>query len=84
MELKNKVALVTGGSSGIGAETVKILSKNGCKVVVGYHSGEKRAKNLIKKLYNNGHSIVKIDLRDQILITSFRPLSRAASAFLST
>lgn len=65
MELKNKVALVTGGSSGIGAETAEILSKNGCKVVVGYNRGEQRAKNLIKKLYNNGHNIVKIDLRDQ-------------------
>ena len=35
LELKDKVALVTGGSSGIGAETAKVLAKQGCKVVIG-------------------------------------------------
>ncbi len=65
MELKGKVALVTGGSSGIGAETVKALSKNGCRVIVGYNKGEKRAHTLIKKLSNLGHMAVKIDLSDK-------------------
>ena len=34
MKLKNAVAIVTGGSSGLGAATVKELVSNGCKVAV--------------------------------------------------
>ena len=34
MKLENKVALVTGGSRGIGAETAKLLAKHGAQVIV--------------------------------------------------
>jgi NAD(P)-dependent dehydrogenase (short-subunit alcohol dehydrogenase family) len=34
MNIKNKVALVTGGGSGLGAETARILAANGAKVAV--------------------------------------------------
>ncbi len=34
MNIKNKVALVTGGGSGLGAETARILADNGAKVAV--------------------------------------------------
>lgn len=35
MDLKDKVAIVTGGGSGIGESTSKLFAKNGAKVVVG-------------------------------------------------
>ena len=34
-ELENKIALVTGGSNGIGLETVKLLATKGATVIVG-------------------------------------------------
>ena len=37
-ELKDKVAVVTGGSSGIGAAAVRMLAEAGAKVVVGARS----------------------------------------------
>ena len=33
MRFKNKIALVTGAESGIGAKVVQILLRDGCKVV---------------------------------------------------
>ena len=36
--MQNKVAIVTGGSRGIGAETVKVFAQNGYQVVINYHS----------------------------------------------
>ena len=65
MNLEGKVALVTGGSSGIGAETVKLLAKNGCRVIVGYNKGTSRAKNLINTLPKSGHAMAKIELGNE-------------------
>ena len=39
-KLDNKVALVTGGSNGIGLATVKMLAFEGANVIVGYYNGE--------------------------------------------
>ena len=49
-KLKDKIAVVTGGSSGIGLETVKMLAKEVASVVVGYHNGQERAEKLIALL----------------------------------
>ena len=64
-DLSNKVALVTGGSNGIGASTVEMLAKAGAKVIVGFYSGEKRAIELINSLPKNDHQILKINLEDK-------------------
>ena len=63
-ELENKIALVTGGSNGIGLETVKLLANKGATVIVGYYNGEERAKDIINSLPNKNHMIHQIKLED--------------------
>ena len=41
--LAGKVAVVTGGSSGIGAASVRLLAGAGARVVVGYNKSADRA-----------------------------------------
>jgi len=63
-KLDNKVALVTGGSNGIGLATVKMLAIEGANVVVGYYNGEDRARELIENLPGKNHEIFQIKLED--------------------
>ncbi len=44
-KLDNKVALVTGGSNGIGLATVKMLANEGANVIVGFYNGEIELEN---------------------------------------
>ncbi|HEX5285153.1 MAG TPA: SDR family oxidoreductase [Bryocella sp.] len=46
LSLDGKVALVTGGSRGIGAATVRLLRQAGARVVFSYRSAEERARAL--------------------------------------
>lgn len=48
--LEDKIALVTGGSRGIGAGIVKELAAEGAKVAFTYRSSEEQAKELIESL----------------------------------
>jgi 3-oxoacyl-[acyl-carrier protein] reductase len=49
-KLIGKVAVVTGGSSGIGAATARLLAGAGAAVAVGYNKGEERARQLVAEL----------------------------------
>lgn len=62
--LAGKVAVVTGGSSGIGAACVRLLAKEGATVVIGYNAGEDRAQALQIALDDKPHSIARIALDD--------------------
>jgi 3-oxoacyl-[acyl-carrier protein] reductase len=46
--LKDEVAVVTGGSRGIGAATVKVFVDAGAKVVFNYHRANRAARQLIE------------------------------------
>ena len=58
--LQDKVAVVTGGSSGIGAATVRALAQTGARVVVGYNTGRARAEKLIAELPGRDHRAVHL------------------------
>lgn len=54
--LENKVAIVTGGSRGIGAAIAKLFAANGASVAFTYHSSEEKAKALENELNQHGQS----------------------------
>ena len=63
-QLQGKVAVVTGGSSGIGAAAVRMLALEGARVVLGYHQGAERAAGIIAKLPGADHRAMQIVLED--------------------
>jgi 3-oxoacyl-[acyl-carrier protein] reductase len=48
--LDNKVALITGGSRGIGAATVRMFVSAGARVLFNYHKSKGQADQLVKEL----------------------------------
>lgn len=62
--LAGKVALVSGGSNGIGAAAVRMLAASGASVVVGYNNGAERARSLVDSLPGNSHLAQRIVLEE--------------------
>jgi acetoacetyl-CoA reductase len=54
VNIEGKVALVTGGSKGIGASICKVLASEGVKVVINYNSSKESAQSLVDEIKNNG------------------------------
>ncbi|MDH6426690.1 3-ketoacyl-ACP reductase [Paenibacillus odorifer] len=60
MDLNNKVALVTGGGTGIGKAVSLELSKRGAHVVVNYSRSEDEANETVKTILNQGGQAIAI------------------------
>ena len=67
-KLHGRVAVVAGGSSGIGAATAIRLADAGAKVVVGYNNGRERAEALVSKLTGEGHIALRIPMESSATI----------------
>lgn len=53
-DLTGKVAIVTGGSRGIGRAMCEALAEHGARVVVGYASGEEKAREVVSAIEAKG------------------------------
>lgn len=58
--LKNKVAVITGASKGIGASIAKYFAAEGAKVVVNYASSKEGAENVVKAITDNGGTAISV------------------------
>ena len=58
--LKNKVAIVTGASKGIGASIAKHFAEEGAKVVVNYASSKEAADQVVKAITDNGGMAIAV------------------------
>lgn len=64
MQLAGKVAVVVGGSNGIGAATVRALAAEDAQVVATYHQGRERAEQLVASLPGPGHRALHVAMQD--------------------
>ena len=67
MKLKDKVALITGASRGIGRATALLFAKEGAKVAVNYNRSEKEAVEVVESVKAGGSEAitVKCDVSDE-------------------
>jgi len=59
-KLKNKVAVVTGASKGIGAAIAKHFAAAGAKVVVNYASSKEGADKVVKEITDSGGTAIAV------------------------
>ncbi|GAA0548040.1 SDR family NAD(P)-dependent oxidoreductase [Chitinophaga japonensis] len=59
-KLKNKVAVVTGASKGIGAAIARHFAAAGAKVVVNYASGKEDAEKVVKAITDSGGTAIPV------------------------
>lgn len=66
LDLKGKIVLVTGASSGIGFATAELLAQEDCFVIASYRSQSDSAEELVKKIRDKGGNgfSVHLDLGD--------------------
>ncbi len=49
MDLKNKVAIVTGGNGGLGQRICRALANAGCKIAVVYAKSKEQAEGVVEQ-----------------------------------
>jgi len=64
IDLTDKIAIVTGGSRGIGAAVAEKFAEAGAVVIIAFNKDKKSAGNVIDHLEGEGHNAVGCDISD--------------------
>lgn len=56
-QLKNKTAIVTGSSRGLGKKTAIELSKKGANVIINYNASPEEANSVVQEIGNKGITV---------------------------
>lgn len=65
-----KLALVTGGSGGIGAAICHKLAKSGYRIVFTFNSNQSAAEQVLDNLEGTGHAIYQLNVEDSAAINA--------------
>lgn len=79
----NKIALVTGGSRGLGKDMALSLAKKNMDVILTYHSNQADAEEVVKAIEANGQKAVALQF-DVAAITSFDAFLAQVAAVLQS
>lgn len=60
MRLKNKTAVITGGSSGIGAAIAIAFAAEGARVIINYNRSKDKAENIVKQIQATGGQALSV------------------------
>lgn len=80
LALTDRAALVTGGSSGIGAATAEMLAELGARVAVGYHGNERGAFEVRDRIAAAGGQAVALGADVRVAAEVDALVTRAAAA----
>jgi glucose 1-dehydrogenase len=80
-ELHGKVAIVTGGNSGIGKSVVLALAEKGASVVIDYVANEQATEDLERKIAGLGEKAVGVQADVSKIVDLQRVIDTAVSSF---
>src|ERR1044071_5238166 len=73
MEKKNKIALVTGGSRGLGKNMAIAIAKKGIDIIITYNSNKEAADKVVQEIKSLGQKAIafQLDTSNTKLFDSF-------------